>query len=141
MSRAGRTQAGMERADWRAQHVPSSREYKAAHNAAATPAKTVRLDGLGVEIRGGQVYRTGLGSRRLGPLAGAHAEVTDPQRRRHVAAAAVTLMPVIALAKRDKAVAFVAFADGTVHERKLDGNGPVRRAQRDALTFNALAAS
>jgi hypothetical protein len=103
--------------------------------------KTARFPGLGVEVRDGQVYRVGFTTKRLGPLAGAHAEITAPGRRRNVGAAAITLMPVIALSKRDTAVAFVVIADGTVHQRKLDGNGPVRKAQAEVVKFNALAAA
>jgi hypothetical protein len=92
-------------------------------------------------VRDGQVYRSGLIVKRLGALAGAHAEITDPQRRHRLGAAAVTLMPIVALSKKDKATAFVVIAHGTVHERRLDGNGPVKRAQSDVVKFNALAAA
>ena len=48
---------------------------------------------------------------------------------------------IIGLTKKSKAVAFVVFEDGTVHERKLDGPNMISRAQRDVVKFNALAAA
>jgi hypothetical protein len=107
----------------------------------AKRSKTARFPYLSVEVRDGQVYRVGVLTKLLGPLAGAHAEITAPSRRRNVGTAAVTLMPLIALSKRDTAAAFVVIADGTVHQQKLDGNGPVRKAQAEVVKFNALAAA
>jgi hypothetical protein len=51
----------------------------------------------------------------------------------------VALLPGVL--RKSKAVAFVVFASGIVHERKLDGNMMIRAAQRDAMKFNALAAA
>jgi hypothetical protein len=79
------------------------------------------------------------------PLKGAHAEVTAGTRVHRVAGATLgtaALGPagaLLGLSKKAKATAFVVFEDGTVHERKLDGNAAVRGAQADAVKFNALA--
>ena len=105
------------------------------------------LRGLGVRIEDDQVSTLpGLAkSRRLGPLEGAHAEVTAGTRRHRIGAAAVAAPLslgaglLIGLTKKSKATAFVVFADGTVHERKLDGASMISSAQRDAVRFNALA--
>jgi hypothetical protein len=78
----------------------------------------------------------------LGPLAGACAEVTDGTRVHNVAAAALTLMPLVALSKRTKgACAFVIFPDGRVHEHKLTDRKMITTAKTDAIRFNALAAA
>jgi hypothetical protein len=108
------------------------------------------LRGLGVRIEDGQVSTLPglMKSRRLGPLKGAHAEVTAGTSRHRIGAGAVAgvaLVPVagllIGLTKKSKATAFVVFADGTVHERKLDGASMISSAQRDVVRFNALAAA
>jgi hypothetical protein len=107
------------------------------------------LRGLGVRIEDDQVSTLPglLKSRRLGQLKGAHAEVTAGTRHHRVGAAAVAAPLslgaglLIGLTKKSKAVAFVVFADGTVHERKLDGANMIRSAQRDVVKFNALAAA
>jgi hypothetical protein len=107
------------------------------------------LRGLGVRIEGDQVSTLpGLTrSRHLGPLKGAHAEVTAGTRRHRIGAAAVAAPLslgaglLIGLTKKSKATAFVVFADGTVHERKLDGASMISSAQRDVVRFNALAAA
>jgi hypothetical protein len=107
------------------------------------------LRGLGVRIEDDQVSTLpGLvKSRRLGPLKGAHAEVTAGTRRHRIGAAAVAAPLslgaglLIGLTKKSKATAFVVFADGTVHERKLDGASMISSAQRDVVRFNALAAA
>ncbi len=104
---------------------------------------TVREDENGAYVTAGALG----GSRRLGPLKGAYAEVTDGTRVHRVAGATlgtVALGPagaLVGLSKKAKASAFVVFADGTVHERKLDGNAAVRGAQSDAVKFNALASA
>ncbi len=108
------------------------------------------LRGLGVRIEDGQVSTLPglMKSRQLGPLKGAHAEVTAGTRRHRIGAGAVAgvaLVPVagllIGLTKKSKATAFVVFTDGTVHERKLDGANMISSAQRDVVRFNALAAA
>ena len=43
-----------------------------------------------------------------------------------------------ALSKKSKAIVFVAFSDGALHEKKLDGNMAIRAAQREVAQFNAL---
>ena len=111
-----------------------------ASSEAPKRGKEVVLRGLGVRIRDGQVFKDGALTRsRLGPLAGARAEITDPTRHHRIGAATVTLMPIVALSKKSKAMAFVVFPDGSVYERRLDGNSAVRLAQRDVVKFNALA--
>jgi hypothetical protein len=104
---------------------------------------------LGVKIIGDQVYRTGMSGGLLGPLAGAQAEISDPTRHRRVAGSLATTavmapvlgpLPLLGLAsKKSKAIAFVVFPDGTVHERKLDGNLAIRAATSEVVRFNALA--
>jgi hypothetical protein len=105
------------------------------------------LRSLGVRIEDDQVSSLpGLAkSRRLGPIKGAHAEVTAGTRHHRIGAAAVAaplslgVGLLVGLTKKSKATAFVVFADGTVHERKLDGASMISSAQRDAVRFNALA--
>ncbi len=81
----------------------------------------------------------------LGPLEGATAGVTDGTRVHRVGgpvAASMVLGPVGllgSLSTKSKATSYVALADGTVHEGKLDGNSTVRAAQKDAARFNARA--
>ncbi|HEX6450959.1 MAG TPA: hypothetical protein VF060_16025 [Trebonia sp.] len=107
--------------------------------------RPVKLPGLGVRIGGGSVHVNEWRGRRLGDLAGAHAELTDGTRPHRVGAALVTAPLslgaglLIGLTRKSKASAFVVFADGTVHERKLDGKSAISAAQRDAVKFNALA--
>jgi hypothetical protein len=78
-------------------------------------------------------------SRPLGLLAGAEAMVTDglpvQSRGRSV------LLPLAVTALDIKAVADAAviFPDGPVHVHPLHGNGEVRKAQKQAARFNALA--
>lgn len=123
----------------------AERAYMAAHVPAGQPGKNpkaVRFSSLRVIVRDGDVLRDGWsGPARLGPLAGSHAEITDGTRPHRIALAALTLTPVIALTRKNKASAFVVFADGTVHECKLDGKKAIGRAQRDVVKFNALAAA
>lgn len=107
-----------------------------------------RFARLGVQVKDGQVSTFGgLVRRDYGPLAGAQAVVTNGANVHRVKAglaAGAILGPVgllTALPKKAKATALVVFADGTVHERKLDGNAAVRAAQAEAVRFNALAAN
>jgi Short C-terminal domain len=88
--------------------------------------------------------------RRLGPLAGAHAEVTNPSRH-HRAGAAVSasvftmgtgLGPtgaLVGLSKKSIAIAVVVFPDGTLHQHRLDGARAVQQAEVAAISFNAMA--
>lgn len=143
--------AGQERA--RAQAVRSER--------AARVAATTVLRGLGVAVRDGHVFRAEVGvmtgrdqGRPLGDLAGAHAEVTGGRaghrrsghaRMVDAVAASALLGPAGLLAavsrRGTRGTAFVVFADGTVHERQASGGPGLRRAQADAVRFNALAAA
>jgi hypothetical protein len=43
-----------------------------------------------------------------------------------------------ALSKKTDAMAFVMTRDGELRQRKLEGAGPVRQAQAQAIKFNAL---
>jgi hypothetical protein len=111
--------------------------------------RRVVLASLGVMIRGDEVWTMAglLKSLYAGPLAGATAEITTGGRVHRVGAAAgasLVLGPVGLLAglgTKSKASAFVVFADGTLREKKLDGNAEVRRAQAAAVRFNVLARS
>lgn len=111
----------------------------------------------GSALTGGEAHdqilrarRHGQGEHRLGclkhrPLAGAEAVITEGGRVHRLGAGAATasatlgLGAVTALSKKSKASAIVAFADGTAHEKKLSGNREVRKAQAEAVKFNALA--
>ncbi|MGD0701999.1 MAG: hypothetical protein ABSA02_19205 [Trebonia sp.] len=87
----------------------------------------------------------------LGQMAGAHAEITDPTRHHRAAgatAATIVTAPVLgplavlgALSKKSKAIAFVVFENGKVHQVNLDGNMQIRMAHSEVVKFNALAAS
>jgi hypothetical protein len=109
--------------------------------------KTVKLPGLGVRVRGRNVYKNEMSGRLLGSLAGAHAELTDGTRPHRVGAALVAAPLslgaglLIGLTRKSKASAFVVFADGSVFERKLGGKSAISAAQGDAVKFNALAAA
>ena len=110
--------------------------------AAVPKTPRVKFPALGVRVQGGDVTRNEWGSKRLGALAGAHAEVTDGIRVHNVAAATLTLMPLLALTRRTKgACAFIIFSDGKVHEHKLADQKAVTAARADAIRFNALAAA
>jgi hypothetical protein len=107
------------------------------------------LPELGISIRDdGEVWTIGgfLRGRKLGTVTGASAQVTDGTQVHRVGAAvagAALLGPVgllPALTRKAKAAAFVIFADGTMHDRRLNGNGHVRRAQAEAIRFNQAAA-
>jgi len=135
-------------AEWRAWHVPGSKEYQARQSGSQPGAKAVRFSCLGVLVRDGQVLRDGsFRPRRIGALAGARAEITDGTRPHRIgtalAAAPLSLGAglLIGLTRAAKASAFVVFADGAVHELKLSGTGKIQRAQRDVVKFNALAAA
>jgi len=80
-------------------------------------------------------------SRPLGPLAGAHAMVTDGAQAWSPGRAMFLPIGLAALATKTKANAAVVFSDGTVHLTSLDGNNAVREAQKQVVQFNALAAA
>jgi len=93
---------------------------------------------LGVIVDGGQIYRMGALRARgalLGPLAGAEAGVTDGTSR-HTLTRVVTVVGVFT--KKHNALAYVIAGNGTVHEVKLANAGQIRRAQAEAVRFNAL---
>jgi hypothetical protein len=131
-------------AEWRARHVPGSKEYRARQSGSQPEA--VRFSYLGVLVRDGQILRDGsFRARRIGALAGARAEITDGTRP-HRIGAALAAAPLslgagllIGLTRAAKASAFVVFADGSVHEHKLNGARMIQGAQRDVVKFNALA--
>ncbi len=84
--------------------------------------------------------------RRIGALAGAHAELTAGTQRRRVTAGTLTgalVMPLAGLAagltKKGSAIGVVVFADGSTFESPLKGLQAIQEAQRDAARFNALA--
>lgn len=93
-------------------------------------------------VRDGSVFRAGIvGSKCLGSLAGARAQLGDVGKVHNVGAAALTLMPVFVLTTRKQAMAYVVFSDGMIHEKKLDGKSAVRAGEREIVKFNALAAA
>lgn len=101
-----------------------------------------RFPGLGVRVKEGRVRVDEWMGKDLGPLAGACAEVVSGQRVHNIAAAALTLMPIVALTRRTQgAAAFVVFPHGNVHQHRLADPKAVTRAERDAVRFNALAAA
>lgn len=122
-------------------------ERKAARRGRVEEIRGVTFLALKVRVKDGAVSVYPFGSRRLGQLAGASAEVTDGARSHRIAGAAAgaaILGPaglLAGLATKSKASAFVVFADGTFHETKLDGNAAVRKAQAEAVRFNLLAKS
>jgi hypothetical protein len=103
-------------------------ERQAARKAAIEGS--VRFATLGIAVKDGEVVEMKLLGdviRRLGPLAGASAEVTAGTPGYSTRLARVT--------------AFVKFADGTFLERKLVGGPRVRNAQAGCVRFNLLAAT
>lgn len=98
-------------------------------------AQNARLRGYGVVVDGDEVKS---GGKVLGPLAGAHAEVTGISSR-HTLTRVVTVAG--ALTKRTKATVIVVCPSGGVHEWHLNGAAEVRRAEAWCIRFNALAAA
>jgi hypothetical protein len=101
---------------------------------------------LGVRVEDGMVRGTalfGLAADRepIGALAGAEAVVTGDSGLRLGRAAFHTALagPVGLLMAKRKAYTLVGFADGTMHERKLEGKAAIGQAQREAAEFNMLA--
>jgi hypothetical protein len=131
------------------------------------------LPNLGVAVRDGTVYQHGVdrgdsgfdavasrerrnpeGLKRLGSLAGAHAEVVSGktgkarrgggERTGDVIALAPVLGPlalIAALSRSEPGLAVVIFADGSVREKRFTDKPSVTRAQAEAVQFNALAAA
>jgi hypothetical protein len=105
---------------------------------------------LGIKVKQDGTVCDMTWGRRLGLLAGARAEVTDPSRRhRGGAAVSASLLTmgmglgptgaVVGLSKKSVAVAIIVFPDGSAHQHRLDGAGAVQQAQAAAVTFNAMA--
>jgi Short C-terminal domain len=105
---------------------------------------------LGVRISNGEIYpNPTMGRPAIGPLKGAHAEITDPTKAQMVRAglaSGLALGPLIGpfalapgLLRKSKAVAFVVCPNGNVHEHKLDGTAAIRAGQKAAVGFNARA--
>ena len=102
---------------------------------------------LGVQVLVGGVYTIGSHdaatktntSRRLGPLTGANAMVTDGSQAWSPGRAMFLPISLAGLATKTKADAAVVFLDGTVHTTPLNGNFAVREAQKQVVQFNALA--
>lgn len=101
---------------------------------------------LGVRVEDGMVRGTalfGLAADRepIGALAGAEAVVTGDSGLRLGRAAFHTASsgPVGLFMVKRKAYALVGCADGTMHERKLEGRPAIGQAQREAAEFNMLA--
>jgi hypothetical protein len=124
-------------------------------------AATTGLQWLGVTVRDGLVYKHSLmmdlggqiSTSPLGLLAGAHAEVVGGRAghrrgggaRAADAAIATSLLGPVGLTaglsrKGTKGTAFVVFANGGLHERAINDETSLVRAQADAVRFNALAA-
>jgi hypothetical protein len=117
--------------------------------------------GLNVYVRDGRVAAMGFGyGLDLGPLAGAHAEVTMPLlagdlfglTSKHRVGTAAWLGVVLlgagrgflknfGLGKSGKAIAVVTFADGTSRRETVRGQYPISRVMGEALRFNDLAAA
>jgi hypothetical protein len=141
-----------ELADERKQAAERERGRKQAlrKERSARITATTALRWLGVAVRDGQVYKRDFAmatgreeGRLLGELAGAHAEVTGGRagRRRSggartADAATAVLGPVGLLAgasrKGVQGTAFIVFADGTLHEKRITddaslGTGAGRR--------------
>jgi hypothetical protein len=77
---------------------------------------------LGITVNDGVVYKTSP-RRELGPLAGAHAAVTTPNR----------------YLGRSVGIASVIFLDGKIYERNLPSAQAIRKAEVAAEVFNAMA--
>lgn len=118
------------------------------------------LRDLGVVVRGDDVYRYSLSAdwggepgSWLGELTGAHAEVTGGRAGRRRSGGARTADTIIATSMlgpvgllagasrpSTQGTAFVVFANGALHEKRISDAASLVRAQADAVRFNALAA-
>lgn len=114
-------------------------ETQEAHTATDLQRRVVFSE-LDAQVKNGDVRTIGFTwnrSRHLGPLAGAHAGVTDNKelsRRARIKAAVLGTSP-------RTGTIFVSFADGTRHETALQlGTDEQRQAIDAAVTrFNAMA--
>ena len=107
---------------------------------------------LGVARGGPHLYAMD-GGQKLGMIAGATAAVVAADKAAHMrsggkraidaAAATALLGPVGLLAglsrRQAGGIAIVILADGTTHERKLEGDRAILAAQAEAVRFNAMA--
>jgi hypothetical protein len=102
-------------------------------SASGGKAVNARLRGYGIVVDGDQVKHAG---RILGPLAGAHAEITDGTSR-HTLTRVVTVAG--ALTKKTEAYVTVVTGNDGLQQTKVQGAAEVRRAQAWVAKFNALA--
>jgi hypothetical protein len=109
---------------------------------------THNFPALGIRVEGSTIRATTLAGLRagavLGGLAGAEAVVTGNSGLRLGRAGLAMLNPVVGLAGllagSRQAYAITGLADGTAHERKLEGKAMIAQAGREAARFNILAA-
>jgi hypothetical protein len=99
---------------------------------------------LGVRVEDGTVWTARLFAvdrERLGALAGAEAAVTADSGMHLSRATFHTLLagPVGLVTGRRDAYALIMFADGGMHERKLNGKARIQAARQEAMKFNMLA--
>jgi hypothetical protein len=100
---------------------------------------------LGVQVIDGEVRTyNGFGrGRPLGPLRGARAEVSEAGSVKAGAALAHSLLsgPAGLFMGRRDSFAFISFANGELHEVKIQGKSNWRTAQQEAQRFNLMAGS
>jgi hypothetical protein len=126
-------------------------EVRKANHAAAIAAKARSLSEqgrpftfkiLGVSVLDGVVYVAKGGLRRLGPLAGASADVKRiPEKVIHRSFANQLIFGNPAIKKRARVTLTVETAESIhrdVAEQQIEGSGFVQRAEREAKDFNEL---
>ena len=114
-------------------------ETQESHTATDLQRRVIFME-LGAQVKDGDVRTVGFTwnrSRHLGPLAGAHAGVTDDKELSRTARIKAA---VLGTSPRTGTI-FVSFADGTRHETALRlGTDEQRQAIDAAMTrFNAMA--
>ena len=114
-------------------------ETQESHTATDLQRRVIFME-LGAQVKDGDVRTVGFTwnrSRHLGPLAGAHAGVTDDKELSRTARIKAA---VLGTSPRTGTI-FVSFADGTRHETALRlGTDEQRHAIDSAMTrFNAMA--
>ncbi len=115
----------------------ASQRIRAAGNpgrAASFPSPGPQLTGFAWIIADGAIHN--LRRQVVGPLAGAHAAVTDP-RSRHTLTRVAT--GVGAFTKKTNATLVIVLADGRAIQHPLSGGKEVTQAQVWAERFNVLA--
>jgi hypothetical protein len=148
MARAAAERAEREQAD-RQQHADDLLRVQVARGARQLPRN--ELPGLGVIIRADGVHPWStsdeVGSRVLGPLAGAQAGIAGAVKTQGAGtavAAGAAFGAVGALAalgaRGSKPFAYVIFPDGSLYQAALPDKYVAGCAQADVLRFNALAA-